>query len=454
MKNGGFCVDRHAYLLCDKLKIPVVVQIIFTMHLCFDAGSAFSVLELIRENLSRLKQIELNHIRRRIVFGKEFLNNCKFTRHVILLLITIIMTTWIFAILLLSGDIHPNPGPYSSSSSSDSLSIQPSAFNFSNLCNRLSFVHYNVQSLVPKLDILGAELLEFDVLAFTETWLNSSYSSDDIRLESFRQPERKDRVGDSHGGVIIYVKDSIHYRRRNDLELQGIESIWVQLTLKHKHVLFGLFYRPPNSDSIYYSGIEDSIHLAIDTGISDIIITGDFNFNMLNEQTSRKINTFCEQLSLFQCKNEPTNFTENSSTLLDILLVANKDHLILCGVGDPFLHQEQRYHCPIYGVFNFRKPKVKAYKRRIWRYNDGNYEHLRNKVLATDWSLCQDSDINVYAQNIVKTLNALTETCVPNKIVTFRPSDPPWLTTAIKKHIRKRKRAYRKAKKLIFKRTG
>ena len=60
-------------------------------------------------------------------------------------------------------------------------------------------------------------------------------------------------MGDSHGGVIIYVKDSIHYRRRNDLELQGIESIWVQLTLKHKHVLFGLFYRPPNSDSIYYS---------------------------------------------------------------------------------------------------------------------------------------------------------------------------------------------------------
>ena len=94
--------------------------------------------------------------------------------------------------------------------------------------------------------------MEFDVLAFTETWLNSSYSSHDIRLESFREPERKDRVGDSHGGVIIYVKDSIHYRRRNNLELQGIECIWIQLTLKHKHVLFGLFYRPPNSDYLLF----------------------------------------------------------------------------------------------------------------------------------------------------------------------------------------------------------
>ena len=91
---------------------------------------------------------------------------------------TINTATWIFAILLLSGDIHPNPGPLSSSSSSsDSLSIHPSAYNFSNLCNHLSFAHNNVQSLVPKLDILEAELLEIDVLGFTETWLNSSYSS-------------------------------------------------------------------------------------------------------------------------------------------------------------------------------------------------------------------------------------------------------------------------------------
>ena len=141
--------------------------------------------------------------------------------------------------------------------------------------------------MVPKLDIL-VELLEFDVLAFTETWLNSSYTSDDIRLESFREPERKDRVGDSHGGVIIYVKDSIYYRRRNDMELQRIECIWIQLTLKHKHVLFGLFYRPPNSVYMYYSGIEDSIHLAFDSGITDIIITGDFNFNMLNNRLLEK----------------------------------------------------------------------------------------------------------------------------------------------------------------------
>ena len=40
----------------------------------------------------------------------------------------------------------------------------------------------------------------------------------------------------------------------------------------------------------------------------------------------------------------------------------------------------------------------------------------------------------------------LAESCIPSKIVTIRPSDPPWITTAIKKYIRKRKRAYRTAR--------
>ena len=109
-----------------------------------------------------------------------------------------------------------------------------------------------------------------------------------------------DRVGDSHGGVVIYVKENVCYQRRLDLEPRGVECIWVELTLKQKHVLFGLFYRPPNSGMTYYSLLEDSTHLAVDTGTDDIIITGDFNFNMLNSQYARKINSLCQQFSLYQ----------------------------------------------------------------------------------------------------------------------------------------------------------
>ena len=102
-------------------------------------------------------------------------------------------------------------------------------------------------------------------------------------------------------------------------------------------ILFSLFYRPPNSDSVNYSTIEDSVHLAVDTGISDIIVTGDFNLNMPNPQTARKISSFCDQFSLHQMIKDPTHFTENSSSLIDLVLQRNENHVIHCGVGDPFL---------------------------------------------------------------------------------------------------------------------
>ena len=41
------------------------------------------------------------------------------------------------------------------------------------LSNSLSFLYLNVQSLLPKLDMILAEYSEFDILSFTETWLNS-----------------------------------------------------------------------------------------------------------------------------------------------------------------------------------------------------------------------------------------------------------------------------------------
>ena len=46
--------------------------------------------------------------------------------------------------------------------------------------------------------------------------------------------------------------------------------------------------------------------------------------------------------------------------------------------------------------------------------------------------------------------DALSKVCIPKKIVTIRPSDLPWMTSSIKRYIRKRKRAYRRAKQTNF----
>ena len=168
---------------------------------------------------------------------------------------------------------------------------------------------------------------------------------------------------------------------------------------------------------------------------------------MSNPQSARKIQSLSEQFYLRQCISEPTLFTEHSSSLIDILLLTKPNHLILSSLGDPFLQQDVRYHCPIYGIFNFAKPKQKSYTRHIWKYEQGDYVTLEHMANTFDWASLKHKDINIYSANITEKLLEISKLCIPNKIIRIRPSEPTWMNSSIKKFIRKRKRAFRKAKR-------
>ena len=159
-------------------------------------------------------------------------------------------------------------------------------------------VHYNVQSLASKTDIIEPELSNFDIISLTETWLNDSLSNEDLKFYEFQDPFRRDRIGDSHGGVIVYVKRGIPCKRRLDLEIVNIECVWIEIIVKNKKLLIGTFYRPPNASPVVLSDIENSIGLATDTGVENIVVTGDLNLNMLNQHSRMKITDLCQTYNL------------------------------------------------------------------------------------------------------------------------------------------------------------
>ena len=68
-------------------------------------------------------------------------------------------------------------------------------------------------------------------------------------------------------------------------------------------------------------------------------------------------------------------------------------------------------------------------------------------MASTDWNVLKNDDINTYAKGLIDKLLHLAEDSIPNKVITIRPTDPPWITSQIKRLIRKRKRAYRNAKR-------
>ena len=134
-----------------------------------------------------------------------------------------------------------------------------------------------------------------------------------------------------YGGVVAYVREGVGFIRRPDLEIDPVESIWLEIRFRcNKRLLIGVFYRPPNSDINYFNKIEDSIGLAKDTGINDILITGDFNLNTLCALQNRKVVSIAQTFGLEQCILEPTHFTEQSSSIIDLVFISNKSSLVSC----------------------------------------------------------------------------------------------------------------------------
>ena len=112
-------------------------------------------------------------------------------------------------------------------------------------------MHNNVYSLLPKLNLIEHESLDYDVICISESHLDKSIDNDKIKLKCFQNPVRLDR--NIHGGgVNIYVKKILYYKVRTDLSVNNLEILWVEIRISNNDkFLVAVIYRPPNSINIY-----------------------------------------------------------------------------------------------------------------------------------------------------------------------------------------------------------
>jgi len=292
---------------------------------------------------------------------------------------------WLSMLLLLSGDVHENPGP-STSSTSTMDTFVPAQGN-------LSLVHYNVQSILNKKDILFGD---YDILAFTETWLNPNIYPSDLLFPSFHTPFRRDRQSDPHGGIIVYVKSDIFVFERRDLEVNDVECLWLELKIKSRRLLFGTFYRPPSSCAAVLDNTNTLITLAFDTDIKTLLLLEtDFNHDMKKAVSRQKIDSLYMPFSMSPIIRDSTHFSENSQSLINIFLVTSPDDVIDSGVGEPFLDQNVRFHCPIYCILRFSRTTASTSRRKVWTFSQGDYVTLRNRISTFYWHSCFDKDIDI-----------------------------------------------------------
>jgi hypothetical protein len=73
------------------------------------------------------------------------------------------------------------------------------------------------------------------------------------------------------GDVAIYVKNDYHVVHRNDLEVIGVEYVWVEIKISKNHpVLIGTFHRPPKMSQF----VNNLNHIVLYKYIGHVIVLG------------------------------------------------------------------------------------------------------------------------------------------------------------------------------------
>ena len=146
--------------------------------------------------------------------------------------------------------------------------INISSLNARSLCNKLPEVSHFLQTN------------HIHIMAITETWLNKSIPESVVNLPGYQLVFRRDRHTEPQGGgVCMYIANHLPAKYRTDLEHPNLELMWTEIypnplsQQKHRSLLIGCCYRPPNSPMTFYEHLETTIDKVLET---DIILLGDF----------------------------------------------------------------------------------------------------------------------------------------------------------------------------------
>ena len=198
-------------------------------------------------------------------------------------------------------------------------------------------MHINTQSMVSTFDHLCLLIQRyfFDVITMSETWLKENnlliqYVTIPGYIHAFNN---RDKI--RGGGVGVYIKESIKFKRREDLEKRypTMEHLWIEIPGRNRHskLLLGTIYR---SEAIlsYSAWLDNFNDILSDLSIEwdgMLILSGDINVDLLRPEKSetRKYKEILDSLNLEQLVTKPTRTTHHSATLIDHIITNMKQQV-------------------------------------------------------------------------------------------------------------------------------
>ena len=141
-----------------------------------------------------------------------------------------------------------------------------------------------------------------------------------------------------------------------------------------------------------------------------------------------------------QIINEPMNFEPHCDpSCIDLIFCSQ--HNLIQNSGTRASLFERCHHQIVYAEVNFKVFYPPPYKRKIWDYNNVDVYKINESLSQIDWDTHlrrKDPHEQVrYLNDCI--MNVFNNYC-PNKIITCRDKDSPWMTDSSKKLLRNKEK--------------
>ena len=209
----------------------------------------------------------------------------------------------------------------------------------------IKLISTNIRGLYPRNNKNKVPLLQeiaitdkVPLIVLTETHLHKGIQDEEIRIQHYEifRTDRKDR---SHGGIAMYIENSLAINTEILLSFSNGTCEIMSLFIKAINLVVAVVYRPPNTTQCQFEDIIKRLHNTLENlpdPNAEFLLCGDFNFPHANweslevaggtaeeKEQARKLIALAENKYLTQFINKPTR----GSNILDLLF--SKNHEII-----------------------------------------------------------------------------------------------------------------------------
>ena len=279
-------------------------------------------------------------------------------------------------IIMLCGDVHPNPGPIQST-------------------NNLSVFFLNAQSLKSKtISYLHMiQILQPDIIAINETWLTSGVPNSSFSDGNIYSIYRNDRGSTRGGGVLLMIKKSIWSKDRTDWlspDPNNNEITMAEIRPSPGRKIATITaYRPQTNPCPEFLGnLDVALTNCLENNIAEFIILGDFNYSDIRwdntldihlSKNSRELQTYLNQHNLIQINPHPSR--RNEENILDLIITnLPEEHSEVTSGRYDFKSDHYLFDTE----FKIQVNRKTTVPRSVYNYKKADFDSIKTNIQEDD----------------------------------------------------------------------